>query len=159
MKAPTDAADDPVYLFNREFFCAGVWLSSRKSCNVTALRDLQSAGCGSARARNRELNRPGTGTEQPFIRSDQAKNRRAKRGARPGAGGLYGVACIPVPRAWKSLPPGEDPGVALVSGRIGRPFNLASRYAGGRSPAIERGSHSEAAIATAGALRHSSKAL
>ncbi len=87
-------------------------LGCRKPCNIMMLTALQPTGCGPERARNRELNRTGTGHYQAVIRSEQAKNRRAKTGRetrRPGCKARPGFP-FPAGGKWPSLRGGVEDG-------------------------------------------------
>ena len=110
---------DPGCLLAGRFFAPRSALRSRKPCNVMALLDLQPAGCGLERARNRRLNRSGTGAEQAFIRSEQAKNRRAKRGRETGRGRVVRRGQDSLPPRVERPAPGRRPGGWLFS-RKGR---------------------------------------
>jgi hypothetical protein len=82
------AGDDSNSLLAGNFFAPQSTLCAIKSCNVMALPDLQSAGCGLERARNREFPATETGKEQ--ARSERIRERTGgeNEGARPGATGL-----------------------------------------------------------------------
>ena len=82
---------------SREFFCAAVSARSRKLRNVMALPDLQPAGGGLKRARNREFQTTGTGNYQVISQRIRERTGGRKRGRRPGAAGLQNVAGIPFP--------------------------------------------------------------
>ena len=58
-------------------------------------QQLQPTGCGLEQARNRELNRTGTGHYQAISERIRQRTGGRKRGRRPGAAGLQGAAGAP----------------------------------------------------------------